>query len=72
MAQDFRAAFGLGVDEKSIALTDMSGVALASIKALNKKVAEKDAEIAELKKQNQEFAAKMARIEAMLEKLNND
>lgn len=34
MAQDFRASFGLGADDKSISVVDASGVALASIKAL--------------------------------------
>ena len=32
MAQDFRAAFGLGLDDKSIATVDADGVALAAIK----------------------------------------
>jgi len=35
MAQDFYAAFGLGATETGIATLDTSGVALASIKALN-------------------------------------
>ena len=34
MAQDFRAAFGLGADEKHIATIDADGVALAAIQAL--------------------------------------
>ena len=34
MAQDFRAAFGLGMDEKHIATIDEDGVALAAIQAL--------------------------------------
>lgn len=34
MAQDFQAAFELGVDDASISVVDASGVALASIKAL--------------------------------------
>lgn len=49
MAQDFRAAFGLGADEKHIGSTDISGVALVAIKGLNAKlesaVAEKNARI---------------------------
>jgi autotransporter adhesin len=38
MAQDFREAFGLGRDETSISTVDVSGVALASIQALNQKL----------------------------------
>jgi hypothetical protein len=49
MAQDFRAAFGLGDDEKTIATVDADGVALAAIQGLNAKLetqlAERDAQI---------------------------
>ncbi len=52
VAQDFRAAFGLGVDDTHIATLDSSGVALAAIQGLNQKVEDqlkaKDAEIEEL------------------------
>ena len=40
MAQDFWAAFGLHEGDKSIALNDLSGVALASIQALNQSLKE--------------------------------
>jgi len=36
IAEDFYAAFGLGKDEKTITTTDMSGVALVAIQALEK------------------------------------
>ena len=50
MAQDFHAAFGLnGADDKHISTVDESGVALAAIQGLNQKLAEKAAEIQELK-----------------------
>jgi hypothetical protein len=56
MAQDFRAAFGLGADDKHIATVDADGVALAAIQGLNEKVEEqrtelkqKQTEITELK-----------------------
>jgi hypothetical protein len=48
MAQDFRAAFGLGEDEKHISAVDEEGVALAAIKALQAEVAEKDAALTKL------------------------
>jgi hypothetical protein len=40
MAQDFRAAFGLGNDEKGIGTVDADGVALAAIQGLNQKLEE--------------------------------
>ncbi len=38
VAQDFHAAFGLGLDDKSIATVDADGVALAAIQGLNRKL----------------------------------
>jgi hypothetical protein len=53
MAQDFRAAFGLGEDDKHIATVDADGVALAAIQGLNEKLEQrleqKQSEITELK-----------------------
>jgi trimeric autotransporter adhesin len=48
-AQDFRAAFGLGENETTIATVDTDGVALAAIQGLNQKLEEQRAENAELK-----------------------
>jgi len=48
-AQDFKAAFDLGTDDKHIATVDSEGVALAAIQGLNQKVEEKDSEIRELR-----------------------
>ena len=61
VAQDFRAAFGLGADDVSIATVDETGVALAAIQGLNRKLQEEiklrdqelekiRAELAELKR----------------------
>lgn len=55
VAQDFHAAFEVGVDDKHIATVDDSGVALAAIKGLNQVVQEKDAELEALKRQVQEL-----------------
>ena len=53
MAQDFYAAFGLGLGDNGIDTIDPDGVALAAIQALNAKLdaelAKKDAEIAALR-----------------------
>jgi hypothetical protein len=48
MAQDFRAAFGLGEDERHITTIDEEGVALAAIKALQAEVAQKDRKLDDL------------------------
>jgi len=45
VAQDFHAAFGLGHSDQQIAPTDLAGVALAAIQALNAQIAERDARI---------------------------
>ncbi|HKX60609.1 MAG TPA: tail fiber domain-containing protein, partial [Verrucomicrobiae bacterium] len=54
VAQDFRAAFGLGSDDKSICVVDSDGVALAAIQGLNKKVEQKSSELLDLVKQQKE------------------
>jgi hypothetical protein len=62
MAQDFRAAFGLGEDAKHISAVDEEGVALAAIKALQAEVAEKDRKFKDLD-------AKYTRLDLRLEAL---
>ena len=42
MAQDFRASFGLGSDDKSIAGVDAEGVAFAAIQGLNAKLEQRE------------------------------
>jgi Chaperone of endosialidase len=49
VAQDFKKAFEVGYDDKSISTVDAQGVAFAAIKGLHEIVKEKDAEIAKLK-----------------------
>jgi len=62
MAQDFRAAFGLGEDEKHISTVDEEGVALASIKALQAEVADKDGRLNDL---DQKYALLEQRLETL-------
>ncbi len=62
MAQDFWAAFGLGMDDKHITITDMGGVALAAIQGL-------EARNSELAEQNAGLAERLEALEAMIEKL---
>ena len=49
MAQDFKAAFYPGSDDKSITTLEADGVAFAAIQGLNQKVEQKETEITELK-----------------------
>jgi hypothetical protein len=73
MAQDFRAAFGLGPDDKHIATVDADGVALAAIQGLNQKLEarleQKETEITELKHTVNELKEL---VHAMNQKLNGD
>ncbi len=70
MAQDFKAAFYPGRDDRSITTHEFDGVALAAIQGLNEKVEQdtrqKDAEIAELKQQNADLHRRLAALEARL------
>jgi hypothetical protein len=45
VAEDFHAAFGLGASDHYVAPTDLAGVALASVKALQDEVRERDQRI---------------------------
>ena len=51
MAQDFKARFGVGTDEKYILQVDADGVALAAIKTLNDRVNRLARENAELRRE---------------------
>jgi trimeric autotransporter adhesin len=72
-AQDFKAAFGLGNDDKSINTLDTAGVTLAAIKGMgqelnslrsqlherDRQMAERDAKIDQLEKSMQKLAEKL-------------
>jgi hypothetical protein len=66
MAQDFRAAFGLGADEKHIATIDADGVALAAIQALYLADRKRDAED---RRRDDEGRKKDERIQALTRRL---
>ena len=66
MAQDFRAAFGLGEDDKHIATVDADGVALAGVQALYRMVQERDERIASQEQRLEEQAARIERLERLL------
>ncbi|MHC4846697.1 MAG: tail fiber domain-containing protein, partial [Planctomycetota bacterium] len=78
MAQDFRAAFGLGHSETMIATIDPDGVALAAIQGLSEvsnerdeelaaRLSLKDAEIAELRAALDAMAARLAELSRRVE-----
>ena len=52
MAQDFRASFGLGDDDKTYNAIDAHGVALAAIQALERRVAQQEKRIERLEREN--------------------
>jgi len=65
VAQDFRAAFGLGEDDKHIATVDADGVALAAIQALYKLVLQKDEQIQKLAQQLEALRRQVARLQPL-------
>lgn len=65
VAQDFRAAFGLGEDDKHISAVDADGVALAAVQALYRLMQEKDRVI-------QEQAAEIQELKAGVESLRSE
>ncbi len=68
VAEEFAETFGLGRNEKYIGTVDESGVALAAIQGLNKKV---ETENAVLKRQNADLQGTLASVMARLDKLES-
>ena len=69
MAQDFSAAFGLGIDDKHVSPMDMAGVSLAAVQALNEVVQEKEKEIGDLRQRNTDLEKRLADLEALVANL---
>ena len=65
-AQDFRAAFGLGASERLIDTIDPDGVALAAIQGLNQRDGELERRLAEKEAEVDELRGQVARLEARL------
>ena len=66
MAQDFRAAFGLGSDDKHISTVDADGVALAAIQELYRMVLQENEQLQEMQAQLLELQAELALVKAQL------
>jgi hypothetical protein len=65
MAQDFHAAFSVGMNETTISMVDADGVALAAIQGLNEKL---EARSQKLEQENAELKARLEKLEALMEK----
>ncbi len=70
MAQDFRAAFGLGEDDTHINTIDTDGVSLAAIQGLYEISQEKDAQIARQQGQVEVLEAQVAALRRQLDALD--
>jgi hypothetical protein len=68
-AQDFRAAFSLGVDDTSITVVDADGVNLAAIQALEKRTAKLQEENADLRRELQTLRSTQEQMLQQLEQL---
>lgn len=62
MAQDFRASFGLGDDDRTYYSVDAQGVALAAIQALNRLVTNQEDRIAKLERENRDLARRLREV----------
>ena len=77
MAQDFRAAFGLGNTDSGIFTVDADGVALAAIQALaaedgrqRSEDGKQKSEIESLKKQNEDLQRQVDELRALVQQLS--
>lgn len=70
-AEDFHAAFGLGTDNKHIAINDSAGVALVAIQGLHQLVEEKDGEVAELRARLETRELEVSRLAERLDALES-
>ncbi len=61
VAEDFHQAFGLGSTDKMIAPSDLAGVALAAVQALQNEVQQRDQQIAALERRLADLEARSAR-----------
>ncbi|MGD9099387.1 MAG: tail fiber domain-containing protein, partial [Anaerolineae bacterium] len=69
MAQDFYAAFGLGVDDAHIAPLDVNGVTLVALQELARLFQAQETQIEKLERENQELEQRLEAIEAQLDAL---
>lgn len=66
IAQEFHQAFSVGSSDRTIAMADADGVALAAIQALHADAKEKESTIEELRKENQKLEERLEALERFL------
>jgi hypothetical protein len=66
MAQDFKALFYPGRNDKTISTLEFDGIEIASIKALEKRTSDLNARNEKLEKENQDLKARLEKIEEAL------
>ncbi len=71
VSQDFRAAFGLGANEHTIAVVDADGVALAAIQGLHQLLEEKDAKLNAQGREIARLKAIVAEVDVLKRKLDS-
>jgi hypothetical protein len=67
MAQDFRAVFGLGLDDRTISTMDTDGVTLSAIKGLVEEIREQDGELADRQSQIEALEQNIEQLRKRLE-----
>jgi hypothetical protein len=76
MAQDFKAAFYPGRDDKGISTLEFDGVELAAIQGLNEKLEDRsqksEVQIEELKAENAELKARLEKLEQLINRKHGD
>jgi hypothetical protein len=66
MAQDFRASFGLGDDDRTYFAVDAQGVALAAIQALDHLVTTQELRIEKLERENRDLARRLRALDNLV------
>ncbi|MBB4635667.1 tail fiber domain-containing protein [Longimicrobium terrae] len=66
MAQDWHAAFGLNSDDRTINMSDLDGVNLAAVKALEARTTDLARQVAERDARIESLEARIARLEALV------
>ncbi len=74
-AQDFYAAFGVGIDDHHISSIDTGGVALVAIQALNQQIEAQNTKIEQLTSENEQLQQQneeiLARLDALEQMMNS-
>ena len=72
VAQDFKAAFDLGADDKHISAVDADGVTMAAVQGLYRMMLEKEKQNAEKDRKIDELTRRLAQIESQMAEVRRD